>query len=131
MIEIQLVTVSSFRSQVFSNKKTMVAGGKYPLANRKATLTRYLRTEKGWRHCPVVLTKGDPPRIKAVVIDGKEINPNKCTGIYRVRHYDGARILYDNAGYDPIEGVNQWRQTQLAMTNPDLAIPRPASSHPS
>ena len=91
------------------------------MANRKAVLTKYVKTPKGWRHCSVVLTKSNG--VKAVVVGGREVKPGGTVGPYQIRTYDGSKILYCSVGDDPVEAVNQWRLTQITLENPDLGIP--------
>jgi integrase len=90
------------------------------MANRKATLTKLVKTPKGWRFCPVALHKNG--NIKAVLVHGQEQPPNHSSGQYNIRTYIGSKMQYRAVGNDPVEAVRQWRLTQLASDNPDLEI---------
>ncbi|PSH04777.1 MAG: hypothetical protein CXZ00_05240 [Acidobacteria bacterium] len=90
------------------------------MANHKATLTKLVKTSKGWRFCPVILHKNG--KVKAVLVHGEEHTPDHTSGQYHIRTYIGSKMQYRAVGNGPVEAVRQWRLAQLANDNPDLEI---------
>jgi integrase len=66
------------------------------VANRKVTLVRLCKTEKGWRRYPAVVGKNGRVRPGFVLVDGQE--REYPVGRYQLRTYDGARMIYRDAG---------------------------------
>jgi hypothetical protein len=104
------------------------------MANQKAILTKYIRTEQGWRYARVILHKNGT--VKGVMVGGQEGPIAKYSeGQYQVKTYAGSNPVYRSVGNDPVDAVRDWRMTQLAMSNPDLEMiqqgPRPVLKAPS
>ena len=66
------------------------------MANRKVTLVRLCKTEKGWRRYPAVIGKNGRVRPGYVLVDGHE--REFPVGRYQLRTYEGARMVYLDAG---------------------------------
>lgn len=91
------------------------------MANQKAILTKYIRSEKGWRYARVILHKNGT--VKGVMVGGQEEPIGQYSeGQYQVKTYVGSSPVYRSVGNDPVDAVRDWRMTQLAMSNPDLEM---------
>ena len=65
------------------------------MANTTVSLVWYCRTEKGWRHFPVVESKNGKIKTVAVLADGvQRLYPN---GRFQLRRYEGSKTVYLNA----------------------------------
>ena len=73
--------------------------------NRKATLTKLVKTPKGWRFCPALLFQNG--KIRAVRVNGEALPPDHESGQYHLRTYIGSKMQYRAIGNDPIEAVRQ------------------------
>lgn len=73
------------------------------MSNRKVTLLKYVKTEKGWRRLHVAIAKNGRVRPHYVIVDGvDEFHPE---GHYELKYYDGGKAVYRAVGEDPAEGL--------------------------
>src|ERR1022692_4230132 len=75
------------------------------MANQKAILTKYIRSEKGWRYARVILHKNGT--VKGVMVGGQEEPIAKYSeGQYQVKTYAGSNPVYRSVGNDPVDAVH-------------------------
>jgi integrase len=79
------------------------------MANKKVTVVRYCKVECGgeksvWKRYPAAQGKNGRIRPGWVVVNGQPVH---CpVGHYELRHYEGRRLRYTNAGDDAQEATN-------------------------
>lgn len=82
------------------------------MANKKASLVWYCKTDSGWKRLPVVVGRNGKLRLGYAVFDGEPTHfPD---GHYEIRAYEGKKTVYKNVGSDPADALAALnRQTHL------------------
>src|ERR1700677_3917070 len=75
------------------------------MANRKVCLTRYCKTENGWRRYVVAMGRNGRIRPHFVIINGEQRGPYP-EGHYDLRMYEGRKVRYKNVGKDPTDALS-------------------------
>jgi integrase len=69
------------------------------MANRKASLVRVCKTERGWRYYPVAYSNNGRVKHGVVIVNGKE--HFYIQGYYKVRFYSGDDPQYEHISAEP------------------------------
>jgi len=84
------------------------------VANRKVTLVRHCKTEKGWRRYPVAIGRNGRIRPNFVLVDG--FAREYPDGHYELRSYQGSKPVYRNVGTNAQDAlVEKGREEQLLV----------------
>jgi integrase len=73
------------------------------VGNKKVTLVRYCKTEKGWRRLPVFCSRNGRVRPGYALVNGEPAH--YPVGHYELRFYEGSKPVYKNVGEDAAEAL--------------------------
>ena len=83
------------------------------VANRKVTLVRNCKTPDGWRRYPAVFGKNGRIKPDVIKVDGREVNYPE--GVYQLRSYEGARMVYKTVGANAQDAVAALKSKENAL----------------
>ena len=89
------------------------------MANRKVTLLRYCKTEKGWRRYPVAVGRNGRIRPNFVLVDG--CAREYPEGHYEIRSYEGSKPRYQNVGNNAADALQRRDQEAQLLIARDAA----------
>ena len=100
------------------------------MSNRKVRLLKYVRTEKGWRRCNVVLAKNGRLKPHYVIVNGLE--QHHPEGHYELKFHQGSKAKYIPVGVDPADawGAREQKVKTLAAQAAAQAAGMPTTANP-
>jgi integrase len=90
------------------------------MANRKVTLLRYCKTEKGWRRFPVVIGRNGRIRPDFVLVN--DVPVAYPDGHYEIRYYKGDKPVYRNVGTDAQDAERERDKEAQLLIARDSAV---------